>query len=119
MSLFFHSFALVALAESIAQHWDSPGILFAKLAAILALVLLNGFFVAAEYSIIKVRSSQLVARVDEGDARAAFAQHVRGHLDSYLSATQLGVTLASLGLGWVGEQFLATMLQPFFRAHAH
>ncbi len=118
MSLFFPSFALVALTESVAQHWDSPGILFGKLAAILALVLLNGFFVAAEYSIIKVRSSQLVARVDEGDPRAAFAQHVRGHLDSYLSAMQLGVTLASLGLGWVGEQFLATMFQPFF-ALAH
>lgn len=118
MSLFLHSFASVALAESVADHWDSPGILFGKIAAIFALVALNGFFVAVEYSIIKVRSSQLVALVDEGDARAVFAQHVRAHLDSYLSATQLGVTLASLGLGWVGEQFLASMLQPLF-ALAH
>ncbi len=114
MSLFISSFASLAAAESIAQHWDSPGILFGKIGAILALVGLNGFFVAAEYSIIKVRSSQLVTLVDEGNARAIFAQQVRGRLDSYLSATQLGVTLASLGLGWVGEQFLASMLQPMF-----
>ena len=114
MSLFFHSFALAILAEGVAEHWDSPGLLFGKLAIIAALVALNGFFVAAEYSIIKVRSSQLETLADEGGKRAAFTQHVRQHLDSYLSATQLGVTLASLGLGWVGEQFLATMLQPFF-----
>ncbi|MBA3963752.1 MAG: HlyC/CorC family transporter [Chthoniobacterales bacterium] len=114
MSLFFHSFAFAILAEGAREHWDSPGVLFGKLATIAGLVALNGFFVAAEYSIIKVRSSQLETLVDEGEKRAAFTQHVRGHLDSYLSATQLGVTLASLGLGWVGEQFLATILHPFF-----
>ncbi len=114
MSPFLHSFALAILAEGFAEHWDTPGVLFGKIAAIAALVGLNGFFVAAEYSIIKVRSSQLVTLVEEGNARAAFAQDVRGRLDSYLSATQLGVTLASLGLGWVGEQFLASLLQPAF-----
>ncbi|MBA3830864.1 MAG: HlyC/CorC family transporter [Chthoniobacterales bacterium] len=120
MSLFFYSFAFAALVEGVALHWDSPGVLFVKLATIGALVALNGFFVAAEYSIIKVRSSQLVGLVDEGEPRAIFAQHVRGHLDSYLSATQLGVTLASLGLGWVGEQFLATIFQPAFAlVHIH
>ncbi len=114
MSLFFSSFAFAMLAEGVVQHWDSGGVIFAKLASIAALVGLNGFFVAAEYSIIKVRSSQLVALADEGNARALFTQQVRARLDSYLSATQLGVTLASLGLGWLGEQFLATMLQPAF-----
>jgi CBS domain containing-hemolysin-like protein len=110
----FNFLAFAPLPEGVAKHWDSPELIFGKLAAIAALVALNGFFVAAEYSIIKVRSSQLDALVDEGHARAAFVRHVRAHLDSYLSATQLGVTLASLGLGWAGEQFLAGMLQPVF-----
>ncbi|MGI8480892.1 MAG: CNNM domain-containing protein, partial [Chthoniobacterales bacterium] len=118
-------FAFVAnapLAEAISEHWESPGVIFAKVAVIGALVFLNGFFVAAEFSIIKVRSSQLEALADAGNLRANFAKHVRGHLDAYLSATQLGVTLASLGLGWVGEQFLAAMLQPAFaliNVHSH
>jgi CBS domain containing-hemolysin-like protein len=111
---FFVSLALAPLAEAIAQHWDSPGVLLAKLAVIAALVVLNGFFVAAEFAIVKVRTSQLDALAEEGNLRASFAKHVRAHLDAYLSATQLGVTLASLGLGWVGEQFLAAILQPAF-----
>lgn len=81
-----------------------------KLATILFLVLLNGFFVASEFAIVKVRSSQLHA-LGEG---ARLARHVVTHLDAYLSATQLGITLASLGLGWLGEPFLAGMLEPFF-----
>ena len=106
--------ALATLAEGVAQHWDSPSVLLGKLFAITALVALNGFFVACEYSVIKVRSSQLETLIEEGNLRAIAAKHVRAHLDSYLSATQLGVTLASLGLGWAGEQFLATMLEPVF-----
>ena len=78
------------------------------------LVLLNGFFVASEFAIVKVRASQLDALVEEGHAKAKFARHVHAHLDAYLSATQLGITLASLALGWVGEPFLAKMLEPFF-----
>jgi CBS domain containing-hemolysin-like protein len=112
--LFFASLAFVPLAEGIAEHWDSPELLLTKIAAILALVALNGFFVACEFAIVKVRSSQLDALVEEGNLRASFAKHVRAHLDAYLSATQLGVTLASLALGWIGEQFLAAMLQPAF-----
>ncbi|MFL6583275.1 MAG: hemolysin family protein [Chthoniobacterales bacterium] len=108
------------LAEAVAEHWDQPSLLFAKIAAIVALVVLNGFFVAAEFGIVKVRTSQLDTLAEEGNLRAAFARHVRNHLDAYLSATQLGVTLASLGLGWLGEQFLAGMLQPAFAvAHIH
>ena len=106
--------AFAPLAEAISEHWDSPGLLLGKLAAIAALVVLNGFFVACEFAIVKVRSSQLDALVEEGNLRATFAKHVRGHLEAYLSATQLGVTLASLALGWVGEQFLAAILQPAF-----
>src|SRR5205823_8363499 len=94
----------------------------AKLAVILGLVVLNAFFVASEFAIVKVRASQLDALEDEGDARAAFTKHVRGHLDAYLSATQLGITLASLALGWIGEQFLAHLLEPAFvlmNVHSH
>ncbi len=110
------------IAEALVTHWDSPGILIAKLAVIGALVGLNGFFVACEFAIVKVRASQLDALAEEGNARAIFAKHVRAHLDAYLSATQLGITLASLALGWIGEQFLAQMLQPIFalvNIHSH
>src|SRR5947209_6716164 len=102
------------LAEAIADHWDPPLVLLAKIALILGLVVLNAFFVACEFAIVKVRGSQLDALEDEGNARATFAKHVRAHLDAYLSATQLGVTLASLALGWIGEEFLTAMLQPLF-----
>jgi CBS domain containing-hemolysin-like protein len=107
---------------AITDHWDAGSIVFTKLLAIAVLVVLNGFFVACEFAVVKVRASQLDALVDEGDSRAAFAKHVRAHLDAYLSATQLGVTLASLGLGWIGELFLVQILQPFFalfNIHSH
>src|SRR6266571_4048685 len=106
--------ALAPIAEAIAQHWDPPGLLLGKLTIIAALVGLNGFFVACEFAIVKVRMSQLDALADEGNLRALFAKHVRSHIEAYLSATQLGITLASLALGWLGEQFLAQMLSPFF-----
>jgi CBS domain containing-hemolysin-like protein len=67
------------------------------------LVFLNGFFVASEFAIVKVRASQLEVRVQEGHRAASLASHIVNHLDGYLAATQLGVTLASLGLGWIGE----------------
>ncbi len=102
------------LGAAIAQHWDSAGLIFTKLGVIALLVALNGFFVAAEFALVKIRSSQLEALAAEGNKRAAIGQHVTDNLDAYLSACQLGITLASLGLGWVGEPFLAQMLQPAF-----
>lgn len=104
----------IAASEALAVDWDSGGAIFLQLAVIMFLVLLNGFFVASEFAIVKVRGSQLEAIEAEGETRAPFARHVTAHLDAYLSATQLGITLASLALGWVGEPFLAKMLQPFF-----
>src|ERR1043166_3609074 len=112
MSIFY--LATLPFADAILTHWDSPGVVIGKLAVIAALVALNGFFVACEFAIVKVRTSQLEELVEEGNLRASFAKYVRAHLDAYLSATQLGVTLASLALGWLGEQFLVQMLQPFF-----
>src|SRR3982075_387476 len=121
-SLLFPFLALAPLADAVAEHWDSPVIILGKLAVILGLVALNAFFVASEFAIVKVRNSQLDALEDEGNLRAVFARHIRGHLDAYLSATQLGITLASLALGWIGEQFLAHMLEPAFllmNVHSH
>src|SRR5437868_3558445 len=110
------------LADAPVTQWDAPAVILGKLAIIAALVALNGFFVACEFAIVKVRASQLDTLVEEGNARASFAKHIRSHLDAYLSATQLGVTLASLALGYLGEQYLAQMLQPFFGlagVHSH
>jgi CBS domain containing-hemolysin-like protein len=121
-SLFLPFLALAPLADAVSESWDSPVIILGKLAVILGLVALNAFFVASEFAIVKVRNSQLDALEDEGNVKAVFAKHVRGHLDAYLSATQLGITLASLALGWIGEQFLAHMLEPAFllmNVHSH
>ena len=79
---------------------------------ILALVAANGFFVAAEFALVKVRTSQLRPLAKTGGMRVKFALRATQHLDAALSATQLGITLASLGLGWVGEPFLALRLEP-------
>ncbi len=105
---------MLPLADAPVTQWDPPGVIIFKLAVIAALVGLNGFFVACEFAIIKVRASQLDELAEEGNPRARFAKYIRSHLDAYLSATQLGVTLASLALGWLGEEFLAHMLEPFF-----
>jgi len=66
------------------------------------LVFLNGFFVAAEFAIVKVRASQLEVKAKQGNRFAVLSKHIVTHLDGYLAATQLGITLASLGLGWIG-----------------
>jgi CBS domain containing-hemolysin-like protein len=79
---------------------------------VLALVLLNGFFVAAEFAIVKVRSTRITMLREEGDRRARIAEKVLANLDAYLSATQLGITLASLGLGWIGEPAIARLIEP-------
>lgn len=78
----------------------------------LLFIVANGFFVAAEFAIVRVRPTQLAAMADEGSARAKMARRITKRLDSYLSATQLGVTLASLALGWVGEPAFAALLLP-------
>ncbi|ANE48458.1 membrane protein [Paenibacillus swuensis] len=86
-----------------------------NLSLVLFLVLLNGFFVAAEFSLVKVRQSRLTQLVNEGNKRAKYALTVNKKLDAYLSATQLGITLASLGLGWVGEPAINELIvEPLF-----
>lgn len=78
------------------------------------LVALNGFFVAAEFAIVKVRYSQIELRAQKGNRLAGTAQNILNHLDAYLSATQLGITLASLGLGWIGEPVVSKLLITMF-----
>jgi CBS domain containing-hemolysin-like protein len=80
----------------------------------LLLVLLNGYFVAAEFALVKVRGSQIDLLVQKGSKRAKIAQQLIQHLDSYLSATQLGITLASLGLGAFGEHVMSQIVREFF-----
>lgn len=74
------------------------------------LVFLNGFFVAAEFAIVKVRSSQIEVQAGRGKMLARTAKSIVGNLDAYLAATQLGITLASLGLGWVGEDVFSEII---------
>ncbi len=80
------------------------------------LIAANGFFVAAEFAMVKVRASQLDVQVAAGYRSAIVARAMVDKLDGYLSATQLGITIASLGLGWVGEPTVAAILMPLFHA---
>jgi CBS domain containing-hemolysin-like protein len=76
------------------------------------LVLLNGFFVAAEFAIVKLRGTRAEAMARHYRLPGRVLRHVRTHLDAYLSACQLGITLASLGLGWIGEPAVARLIEP-------
>ena len=75
-------------------------------------MLLNGFFVATEFALVRIRETQLDALVAKGQRRAKLARHIVRNLNAYLSATQLGITMASLGLGWIGEPVFTTLLTP-------
>ncbi|MEO6221401.1 MAG: CNNM domain-containing protein [Ginsengibacter sp.] len=82
----------------------------------LFLVALNGFFVAAEFAIVKVRSSQVETKTSVKSKITGAAKIILAHLDSYLAATQLAITIASLGLGWIGEGVVSSMLIRIFNA---
>ena len=85
-----------------------------KLLLALFFVILNGFFVAAEFSIVKVRHSQIQIKAEGGNASAKQAEKIIKNLDAYLSATQLGITLASLALGFIGESTMHHILEAAF-----
>lgn len=92
------------------------------LVAIVALVLLNGFFVAAEFALVSVRRSRVAHLANTGSARARRVQQALSHLDTYIAATQLGITMASLALGFIGEAAIAPLLEPLLGAllpHGH
>ncbi len=102
---------------------DDPASIHTLLLLLLTvcLVLLNGFFVAAEFAIVKVRSTRIKELVEDGSVSAKYASTALRELSAYLSATQLGITLASLGIGWIGEPLVAARLvQPLFHIlHVH
>ena len=88
----------------------STGGVPARLAAVLLLVMINGFFVAAEFALVAVRRSRIDELAGGGSASARRVQAALKDLDRYISGTQLGITLASLGLGWIGEPALAAVI---------
>src|SRR5262249_22031364 len=81
--------------------------------AVLFLVIANGFFVAAEFSLVAVRRSRVAELVADGRMTASALQRAINHLDSYIAVTQLGVTICSLALGWIGESALAHLIEPY------
>ena len=83
-----------------------------RILSVVAIVLVNGFFVAAEFAFVKLRATQLEALILEGHKRAKLARHILQNLTSYLSATQLGITMASLGLGWLAQPVFVALLSP-------
>jgi CBS domain containing-hemolysin-like protein len=91
---------------------SSSFLIATRLLAVVVLVLANGFFVAAEFALVGVRRSRVEELVAEGHRRAKTLQRAVNHLDTYLAATQLGITMASLGLGWIGEPALADLIRP-------
>lgn len=87
----------------------------ANLILVALLIAATGFFVAAEFAIVKVRSSRIDQLVGEGNRSAIAAKKVTGSLDEYLSACQLGITITALGLGWLGEPTIERLLHPLFQ----
>ena len=85
-----------------------------RLGAVLALVFLNGFFVAAEFSIVTVRKTRVDQLIAEGHRGARAVRRAVSDPDRYIAATQLGITMASIGLGWIGEPAIASFIEPIF-----
>src|SRR5467141_4046095 len=95
-----------------AQPSTNLTIVVAKLAAVLFFVAANGFFVGAEFALVSVRRPRLEARAAAGSRRAQAGLRLISDPTSFISATQLGITIASLALGWIGEPVVAGLLQP-------
>ena len=92
------------------EHELTLGNIFGRLGGVILLVLANAFFVAAEFALVGSRRSKVDQMAAEGDRKSRTVQQALNHLDRYISATQLGITLASLGLGWLGEPALAVLV---------
>ena len=98
---------LLAAPAAVSEPAFSPEV---GIALVIVLVLANGFFVAAEFGLVAVRRSRIDQLAADGDRRAQTVQHALKHLDRYISGTQLGITLSSLALGWIGEPALAALI---------
>lgn len=87
-----------------------------NLVAIIGLLAVNGFFVAAEFALVKARGFRIETLANEGSATARLTLRIQQNLEAYLATCQLGITMASLGLGWVGEPAVAALLEPLFHS---
>ncbi len=105
--LFFADAAITVVAETPDFFWTSLNLLL-----VVILVASNGFFVAAEFAMVGVRKSRIATKAAEGDAASIRLLDMLNDLNAYISATQLGITLSSLGLGWVGEPAVARLIEP-------
>ena len=85
-----------------------------QIGLVFILVLLNGYFVASEYALVAVRKTRIDELVKQGNKSARLVQKSIAHLNIFISATQLGITLASLALGWIGEPAIEHFLEPLF-----
>src|SRR5574344_1064991 len=93
---------------------DEIGSIFFNLVIIALLLFANGFFVAAEFSMVSVRKTRVSQLVNEGNFSARIAMDALKDLDKFIAAVQLGITISSIGLGWVGEATLVRMIEPMF-----
>lgn len=89
--------------------------LLTSLVAVVLLLVANAFFVGAEFALVKARGFRTQQLADDGSRAARLTLRIQEELEAYLAACQLGITMASLGLGWVGEPAVAAMLEPAFR----
>ena len=97
------------------MSWDAIMDIGLKLLGVVALVLANAFFVAAELAFVRIRDTQLASLAAAGHRRAKKARHIVAHIDAYIGATQFGITLASLALGVLVEPVFTALLEPVFR----
>src|SRR5665811_1866971 len=81
---------------------------------VLLLVGVNGFFVGTEFAIVRSRRSRIESKAGEGSGAARLALHQLDHVDEYVATSQVGITLASIGIGFLGEPAIATLLEPLF-----
>jgi CBS domain containing-hemolysin-like protein len=102
----------LALFQGPTEHLGS-GEVAARLGVVLLLVALNAFFVSAEFALVAVRRSRIDEMAEAGDSGAKKVQRALAHLDRYIAGTQLGITIASLALGWVGEPAMAVLIDSF------
>src|SRR4051812_49528595 len=109
------SYFLAFLADDV-PHPDSLTTIALKLLAVLFFVGANAFFVGAEFALVSVRRPRLETRAAAGSKRAQAALRLLENPTFFISATQLGITLASLALGWIGEPTVASLLEPLAEA---
>ncbi len=109
--------SLIAEVAPAAEAAGTPiWVTLLQLLAVVLLVLANGYFVASEFSLVSVRKTRIDQLVAEGSARARTVRNALDHTDDFIAATQLGITMASLLLGWIGEPALGHLLEPLFEA---